>query len=46
MFDLMLRMLSIIDRKDIKRNKNLQILSGIHRIPTSVGEVLKQNKIK
>jgi hypothetical protein len=42
----MRQMLSHIDNEEIKKDKDLQILKGIYKIPDSIGDVLNQNKIK
>ena len=46
MFDLIKKMLSQIDNKDIKADKDFQILSGIYKIPNTFGEMKKQIKIR
>jgi len=46
MFDLMKQMLSLIDSKEIKKDKDFQILAGIYKIPTTFGELNKQRKIR
>lgn len=46
MFRLMTQMLSMIDNKEIKKDKDFQLLRGLYKIPDSVRLALKQNKIR
>lgn len=46
MFDLIKQMLSMIDKEEIKNDKDFQILSGIYKIPETFGELKKQIQIK
>ena len=46
MFDLIKKILSTIDKEEIKNDKDFQILAGIYKIPNTFGEMKRQIKIK
>ena len=46
MIELMRLMLSHIDNKDIKKDKDFQLLKGLYKIPNSVKEARIQYNIK
>ena len=46
MFELIKKMLTIMDSEDIKSDKDFQILSGIYKIPDTFGELKQQIKIR
>ena len=46
MIDMIIRMLDLITKKEIKGNHNLQVLKGMYKIPTSISEVIKQYKYR
>lgn len=46
MFDLIKKMLPLTDDKYIKRDKDLQILMGLYKIPMNFKAVLSQTKFR
>lgn len=46
MIEMIIRMLEIVKRKNIQENHNLQLLKGMYKIPTSIGDVIKQYKYR
>ncbi len=46
MFDLIKKMLSTIDKEEIKNDKDFQILAGIYKIPNTFGELKRQIRIR